>query len=155
MAGTSKQDNKSHKKQTTEKTDYSASDTFKKISDKMPKIDREKLISHHKKNLEALSDAQKMAVEVIKNIAQLQTQFVRQTFEEMHTSMKEVMQNPRSKEKLTAHADNVKKTLFKAVDHHANISEIVLKSHKDVYSLVQDRFKDGVESLKKNSSPTH
>ena len=49
------------------------------------------LIEHHKKNLDALSDAQKMAVEVIKNIAQLQTQFVRQTFEEMHASMRQVL----------------------------------------------------------------
>ena len=155
MAVSPKQDSKSHKKESTKKADPSARDMFKKFSAKRPKIDREKLIDHHKKNLDALSDAQKMAVEVIKNIAQLQTQFVRQTFEEMHASMREVMQHPRSKEKLTAHADNVKQTLFKAVDHHASISDIVLKSHKDVYNLVQDRFKDGSESIKKSPSRTH
>ncbi|RZI45405.1 phasin family protein [Candidatus Finniella inopinata] len=155
MVATAKKDAKASKKENTEKSEHSAHEAFKSMASKMPKIDHEAILSHHKKNLDALSDAQKMAVDVIKNIAQLQTQFMRQTFEEMQSSFKEVMQSPASKEKLKAHADNVKQSLFKAVDHHSNISDIVLKSHKDVYSLVQDRFKDGAQSLNKHSSRTH
>ncbi len=152
MARSSKNESKAEKKDTAHNSSFSPNDIFKNFADKMPKVDREEVLNSHRKNLEALSEAQKMAFEVIKNIAQLQAQFVRQTFEAINESMKEVIHNPTSREKLSAHAETVKKTMSKAVDHHSNLSDILLKSNLDVYKLVQDRFKDHTESLKKKSA---
>ncbi len=152
MARSSKQQSKTEKKDKAQNSSFSTNDMLKDFAAKMPKVDREEVLNSHRKNLEALSEAQKMAFEVVKNIAQLQAQFVRQTFEEMNESMREIIHNPTSREKLSAHVDTVKKTISKAVDHHSNLSDILLKSNLDVYKLVQKRFKDHAESLKKRTS---
>ena len=152
MAESSKQENKAGKKDKAQNSSFSPQDMFKNFTSNMPKVDREQILKSHRKNLEALSEAQKMAFEVIKNIAQLQAQFVRQTFEEMNESMREVIHNPTSREKLSAHVDTVKKSMSKAIDHHSNLSDILLKSNLDVYKLVQERFKDHADSLKKTAS---
>ncbi len=152
MAETTKNETKAGKKQDAQNFSHSAAEMFKSFAEKMPKIDREDMLNKHRKNLETLSDAQKMIMEVLKTITQLQSQFVRQSFDEIHESLREVMRNPTSQDKISIHADKIKETMAKAVDHSSNIANVILKSNLDVYNLVQDRFKENVESLQKKAT---
>ena len=58
-------------------------ETVKNISKKMPTLDKEAMMNSHKKNMEALTEANKMAIEVMKSLAHLQSQYVKQTFEDI------------------------------------------------------------------------
>ncbi len=148
MAESSKHANQANSKGKSQKSAFSPKEMLQNF--KMPQIDHAEILNGHRKNLEALSEAQKVAFEVIKNIAQLQTQFMKQTFEAINESMREVIHNPTSTEKLNAHVETVKNTMSKAVDHHSNVSDILLKSNLDVYKLVQDRFKEHTAAVKKH-----
>ena len=70
-----------------------AADMFKAFAAGMnkPHVHKEAVMENHRKNLTAIQDANKMAVEVIKTIAQLQSQYVKQTFEDMNAMMREIM----------------------------------------------------------------
>lgn len=160
MVDASKSHTKAQQKANTETESSAPFETFKKFTDKMskaeiPKMGREEILHHHRKNMEVLSEAQKMAIDVIKNISQLQAQFMRQTLEEMSSSMKEVMRHPTSQEKMNAHVEKVKQTMTNTVDHTSHIADIIMKSNTGVYELMQDRFKEGIHSVSKPSSRTH
>ncbi len=149
MAESTKSSSKTEKKDKNENFSEATAEVFKSFTEKMPQIDREQILENHRKNLETLGEAQKMAVELLKTVAQLQSQFLRQTFDEMNESLRDVMRNPTSKDRFQTHADKMKETMEKAVDHTSNLANVILKSNLDVYKLVQDRFKQGLESFDK------
>lgn len=133
-----------------------AAEMFKTFaaSMKTPKVDREAMIENHRKNLEVMNDASKMAMEVLKSIAQLQSQYVKQTFEEMNSALREMMaaKKPETENQWESHASKIKEAMTKAFDHSASIANVVVKSHRDIHGKLHDRFSEGMEHLKDSAS---
>lgn len=133
-----------------------AAEMFKTFaaSMKKPKIDREAMMENHRKNLEAMNDANKMAMEVVKTIAQLQSQYVKQTFEEMNAALREMAaaKKPENESPWEAHASKIKNAMTKAIDHTTSIANVVVKSHRDIHGKIQDRFVEGMDHMKESAS---
>ena len=133
-----------------------AAEMFKTFAESLrkPKIDREAMMENHRKNLDAMNDANKMAMEVIKSIAQLQSQYVKQTFEEMNSALREMMsaKKPEVENQCETHASKIKEAMTKAIDHTASIANVVVKSHRDIHGRMQDRFAEGMDHLKDSAS---
>jgi phasin family protein len=133
-----------------------AAEMFKTFAASMrkPKIDREAMMENHRKNLEAMNDANKMAMEVIKAIAQLQSQYVKQTFEEMNSALREMMaaKKPEAENQWETHASKIKDAMTKAIDHTASIANVVVKSHRDIHGKMHDRFAEGMDHMKDSAS---
>ncbi len=133
-----------------------AAEMFKTFaaSMKKPKIDREAMMENHRKNLEAMNDANKMAIEVVKTIAQLQSQYVKQTFEEMNTALREMAtaKKPETENPWEAHASKIKNAMTRAIDHTTSIANVVVKSHRDIHGKIQDRFVEGMDHMKESAS---
>lgn len=123
-----------------------AKDMFNQFSKQaeMPKVNREAVMASHRKNLETLNEANKMAVDVMKSIATLQGQFMRQTFEDMNAYVKDVISQKVNPE---AHSEKLKSAVSKAMEHSSNIANIMLKSNQDLFKTIQNRFEDGVEEM--------
>ena len=123
-----------------------AKETIKTISKKMPVLDKEAMMSSHKKNMEALTEANKMAVEVMKSIAQLQSQYVKQTFEDMKSIMQEVKTHPKpSKEAIETHSYYMKDQIQKAFDHGTKITATLAKSQKEIFDTMHSRYYEGAK----------
>ncbi len=119
---------------------------------KKPKIDREAIMNNHRKNLDAINDANKMAVEVIKTIAQLQSQYVRQTFDDINSMMREMSASqPSSHQQWESHAGKIKEVMTKALDHSANIANVMVKSNHELYGKMQDRFNEHLDEMKEKA----
>jgi phasin family protein len=132
-----------------------AAEMFKDFvsSMKKPSIDREAIMNNHRKNLDAINDANKMAVEVIKTIAQLQSQYVRQTFEDINAMMREMSASkPSPHHQWESHAGKIKEVMTKAIDHSASIANVVLKSNHELHGKMQDRFNEHLDEMKEKSS---
>ncbi|MBY0281524.1 MAG: phasin family protein [Alphaproteobacteria bacterium] len=133
-----------------------AAEMFKTFAENLrkPKVDREAMMENHRKNIEAMNDANKMAMEVIKTIAQLQSQYVKQTFEEMNSALREMMsvKKPEVENKWETHASKIKDAMTKAIDHTASIANVVVKSHRDMHGKMQDRFAEGMDHMKESAS---
>ena len=128
-----------------------AKETFEKISKhaKNSKVDHKALIESHKKNLKVLSDAHKKTAEVMKSIATLQSQFVKQTFEDLNTAMRSTMTQKAGKPiDLSGHADTMKNSLHRAVDHAQSISSMLSSSGKEIHASVHERMEESKEEVK-------
>lgn len=111
-------------------------------------MDKESMMMSHRKNMEALTEANRMAVEVMKSIAQLQSQYVKQTFEDMTAIMKDTIAHPpASKEAVAKHAGHMKSQVEKAVDHGANVAGAIAKSQKEIFDLMHQRYSDGLSEM--------
>lgn len=123
-------------------------ESMKEFTNKMPSLDKEAMMSSHKKNMEALTEANKMAIEVMKSIAQLQTQYVKQTFEDMSSIMKDALAHPpASKEAVAKHSMHAKTQAEKAFEHGSNITATLAKSQKEIFDLMHNRYHEGAQEL--------
>ena len=125
-------------------------DMFKAFTQNMkaPQVDRDGMINNHRKNLESINDANKMAIEVMKSISNLQTQYIRQTFEDFNTMLRDMTSTPPSQEQWQNQSSRLKEAMSKAIDHSSSIANIVVKSNADIYSKMQNRMTDSFEGLK-------
>jgi hypothetical protein len=134
-------------KEHQQKYSQTAKDMFAKFHEhhahKAHKVDHEAVLAGHKKNLEALTDANKMAVEVMKSIAELQGQFVRQTFEDMNKMIRENMSHkPGEKKDFSVSADSFKNSMQKAVDHAGKVGEVLKKSGGEIHAHLKNHVEE-------------
>lgn len=123
-------------------------ESIKDFTSKMPGLDKEAMMRSHKKNMEALTEANKMAIEVMKSIAQLQSQYVKQTFEDMSLIMKEALSNaPASKEAVEKHSIHAKAQAEKAFEHGSSITATLAKSQKEIFDLMHNRYHEGSQEF--------
>jgi phasin family protein len=113
----------------------------------MPKVDKEEMMKSHRKNIEALSEAHTKAVDVMKSISQLQNEYMKKAFEDFSSSMKDAMKS-KGKEAVEKHTTNVKAHLTNAVEHGKTISTTLAKTQKEIFDLMHDRYKEGMDELK-------
>lgn len=116
-------------------------------------VDRETMLKQHRKNLEAFNNCNAMALEVMKSIGQLQTQFLKQAFEEIATSMKDFVQNTDKKD-MSHHTDTMHNQVKRWTDYGTNVSSLLSKSHRQMYDVINTHFQESVEDAKEMSKKT-
>lgn len=119
-------------------------------------FDRRHIFNMHKKNMEALNEANTMAVNVMQQIAQLQGRFMEQTFQDIDQIIQEnlefKMQSP--EEQFANNSKHMKNAVDRAVAHSNSISQIMLKSNQDLFKNVQNRFEEGMREMHDNINKT-
>lgn len=115
-----------------------------------PKIDKEAVMNSHRKNLDTLTEANKMAIEVMKSITQLQGQYIKKAFEDFSGIMKDTMGKVASKETAEKHSQHVKDQIAKAMDHGSAITNTLSKSKKEILELMHNRFSESVTEFQES-----
>lgn len=129
------------------------SEMMKNFGEKtMDAFNKESLMKSHQSNLEALNEASRMAMDVMKSIATLQSQYIRQTFEDMSKMMKETMgqplnENTNPKEVFSNHAGKIKDHVARTFDHTANISNIIAQSQREMLDRMHERYQEGASEV--------
>lgn len=118
--------------------------------------DKERILDMHRKNMEALNEANTMAVNVMKQISQLQGQFMEQTFQEIGEVIQENLnfKNMASGDHITRNKKVVTNAVDRAFKHSTSISQIMLKSNQDLFKNVQNRFEEGMKEMQDNINKT-
>jgi phasin family protein len=111
-------------------------------------MDRDSIINNHRKNLEAMNEASKTAMDLLKSVTTLQNQYVRQSFEDLSTMMQDMMQKPQAPEQWEKQASRFKESVTKAIDHTSNVANIVVKTNSDFYKKAQNQAKDVFQEMK-------
>lgn len=124
-------------------------DMMKKFSENLPKIDREAMLKSHRKNVEALTEANKTAVEVMKSIVQLQSQYVKQVFDDVTTVMQDFTKgaSPLTKEGMGKVSTHLKNHVENGMAHGANIANKLVNSQKEIFEIMQGRFQDSTKEM--------
>lgn len=116
-----------------------------------PPFDKDALMSMHRKNLEAVAEANKIAMDVIKSVTQLQSQYIRQAFEDMSAMVRDVSAQPFAQETWDKQVSCMKNNINQAVEHSTKMASVVAESHKDIHRTFKDRMASNVSDMKDSS----
>lgn len=114
-------------------------------------FDQESLLSTHKKNIKALSEAGKSASEVVQKISTLQTEYIKDAFENIELFIEGIFKSFSKGELAQVNPNFFKDVIAKSVNHSADVMNVVGKSNKNIYETFQDSYNDGSSSSKKDN----
>ena len=115
---------------------------------KLPQFDYEAAISACCKNVDAVSEAQKKAMETISTVSQMQADFARSAIQEAGQFMKSFTSAKTLEEKMKLHHDAMKEGLEKVVSHGRGVAEKLTKSHKDITTHMGKSWNENINHAK-------
>lgn len=105
-----------------------------------------------RKNLEAFTEAQQIAVENLQAIAQCQTELLTQLVQDNTSLAQQIMTEGTPEEKVSRQADMVRKSYERSVSGLTELSDLVVKSNRETGEIISKRvtatlieFKSGLE----------
>jgi phasin family protein len=148
------------KTEKTEKTETSTNaffDVAKAFGDvRLPGLDVEAIVAIQRKNLEALTEANQLAVEGVRALAQRQAEIAQQAFAEASALFRAWTQPGAPEERLAKNADVAKQAFEKGFADVRELGELTAKASTDVFSVMARRVSESFDEArlyaKKHSS---
>ena len=114
---------------------------------KMPGFDVEAMIAAQRKNIEALTAANKTAAEGAQAVAKRQAELLQETIEEVSARLKTAMAGA-SPDSAAKQAELAKAAFDKALVNMRELAEIASKANSEAFELINQRVLESVEELK-------
>jgi phasin family protein len=112
------------------------------------KIDVDAVVQSQRKNVEALTEANKLAYEGMQAVFQRQMEILRHTAEEV-TQASQTFAKPESPQELAAKQTELAKDAFeRTLGNLRELSEMVAKSNSEAFELLNKRFAQGLDELR-------
>ncbi len=136
--------------------DFFSQNDFSKLLENyqsMP-FDMQGFMETQRKNMQALSDAQSVAVENIQAIAQRQSAILSQMVEDNALIAKELMAEGTPEEKIAKNADLFKKTYEHSIKNMNDLSEMLNQSNQEASEIINKRVKATLNEVKTSMEKT-
>ena len=115
---------------------------------KFPGVDVEAITAAQRKNVEALTQANKLAFEGFQAVARRQAEIFRQLVEETQVVTRELVSTAAPDAKLIKETDLLKSAFEKAQGNLTELSEMISKSNKETVDILNKRFLESLDELK-------
>ena len=128
-------------------------DMFAKLGQylKMPNLDVERVIEHHRKNLEALEKAARTATSGATTLFSRQREMLEETLREI-TDMAQGYRAPGSPQDMMAkQAEFARRSFETAVKNASEIGEVVRKSSGETIEILRERIREAMEDMRDGS----
>jgi phasin family protein len=127
-------------------------DMFKKLGEdmKVPAVDMEKIVEHHRKNLEALAASGKAAAEGATAIATKQKEIVETAVKDIQAAAESFKLPGSAQEMMAAQTEFAKRAMEAAVKNTRDMAELMQKSNAEAVRVIQDRMKESFEEIRQN-----
>ncbi len=120
---------------------------------RMPAMpDMTELAKAQQKNLEAISAANKVALEGARVVAERHMEIVQQSVAEMQDAMRSMANPADVQEQAAKRAEMAKAAYERAVGQMQELADLIQKSSGEALSLLQKRFAEAMEEVKSFSS---
>ncbi len=111
-------------------------------------FDVQSFMETQRKNVQALSDAQQIAMDNMQKLAQRQSAVLSQIVEDNARLAKEMMSEGTPEEKIAKNADLIKGVYEKSIKNMSEISELLNKSNKEANDVINKRVKATLNEVK-------
>jgi phasin family protein len=115
---------------------------------RVPGFDMESLIATQRRNIEAVSTANQLAIEGVQAIIRRQTEILRQIVEESSSALRELMATGAPEQKIAQQTDLVKAAFEKALANLRELTEMVAKSNTEAADVLTKRIGESLTELK-------
>ena len=115
---------------------------------KVPGVDVDSMMSSQRKNLEAIGEANKVAMEGMQAVAQRQAEIMREAMQEMAKATKGMTAVASPQEASGKQADMARESFEKALANMRELAEMVAKSNSEAFDVVNRRMNESLEEFK-------
>ena len=116
---------------------------------KMPALpDMEALMSAHRRNLETLSAANRVALEGAQAVARRNMEIMQQTMSELTENMRQFNTGEPPQDRAVRQADMLKGAYERAVGNMQEIGDLIQRSNGEALELLNKRFVEAVDEVK-------
>ena len=126
--------------------DYDIGKAFAGFS--FPNFDVESVLASQRKNLEAFTQANQLAVEGVQALAKRQVEIVTAAVEEASAALRDLTAPGAVDEKLAKNAELAKAAYEKVLAATRELSDLVAKTNSDAFGVISKRFTEGFEEFK-------
>ena len=113
-----------------------------------PGLDVESIVAAQRKNLEALTQANQLAVEGVQAVARRQVEIAREAVDEVSSLVREWTQPGAPDERIAKNAEYAKQAFEKGVANARELTELVAKANSEAFNVIQKRVAEGFEELR-------
>ncbi|WP_119678055.1 phasin family protein [Indioceanicola profundi] len=115
---------------------------------KVPGVDMEGILATQRKNIEALTTANQLAVEGLQAVMRRQAEIMRQTMEEASSTMSDMMAAGTPEDKVNKQAELIKAQFEKAIANMKELAEMVAKANNEAAEVLSSRVSASIEEMK-------
>lgn len=119
--------------------------------------DMEGFLSAHRRNMETLASANRVALEGAQTVAKRHMEIVQQTMQEMTDTIRELTTTESPQARAARQAELVKQGYERAVAHMRELADLIQRSNGEALSMLNHRFTEAMDEVKamaqKSGSP--
>lgn len=124
-------------------------DVSKYLGDlKVPGVDVDSLVSSQRKNIEALTQANKLAYDGIQALVKRQAEILRQTVDEAAQVAKDLAEPGNPADKAAKQTELAKEAFERSLSNLRELSEMVAKANTEAFDLLNKRFTQNLDELR-------
>lgn len=110
--------------------------------------DMEVFLSAHRRNMETLSAANRVALEGAQTVAKRHMEIVQQTMQEMTDTIRELSSSESPQARASRQAELVKQAYERAVAHMRELADLIQRSNGEALSMLNQRFTEAMDEVK-------
>jgi phasin family protein len=110
-------------------------------------VDVEALMACQRRNIEALSQANQLAVEGMQAVAKRQIEIARQAIEDVSALLRDLAQPTSTEDRITKNAEYAKQMLEKSANHGREITMLATKAGTEAADVLRKRASEGLDEF--------
>ena len=133
----------------TETTKNGFHDVTKAFGDlRMPGLDVETIVAIQRKNIEAFTQANQLAVEGVRAVAQRQAEIIQQAMQQASAMFRELTQPGAPEDRLAKNVEVAKQAFEQGVANAREIAELAIKANTDTFNVIGKRFTESLDEVR-------
>jgi phasin family protein len=115
---------------------------------KVPGVDVETIVANQRKNIDALTQANKLAFEGLQNVVKRQVEILRQTMDEVAQVSKDFSEPSSPQDKAAKQAEFAKDAFERALSNARELAEMIAKANSEAFDLLNKRFTQSLDEAR-------
>ncbi|HLO78560.1 MAG TPA: phasin family protein [Magnetospirillum sp.] len=115
---------------------------------KVPGVDVDSLVSSQRKNIEALTQANKLAFDGLQAVGKRQVEILRQTMDEIAQATKDIVEPGNPQDKAVKQTELAKEAFERSLSNMRELSEMVAKANNEAFDLLNKRFTQTLDEMR-------
>jgi phasin family protein len=124
-------------------------DVTKMFADfRLKPFDVEAMWAAQRRNIEAFSQANQLAVEGAHAVVKRNIEITQQSFEDLSSLMREMTQPSSTEDRIAKHTEYTKKMIDKGLSHGREIATMAVKTGTEAAEVLQKRTTEGLDEMR-------
>lgn len=115
---------------------------------KVPGMDVDSLVSSQRKNIEALTQANKLAYDGLQAVVKRQVEILRQTVDEVAQVTKDIAEPGNPQDKAAKQTELAKEAFERSLSNLRELSEMIAKANNEAFELLNKRFTQTLDEVR-------